>query len=231
MSGQGVPGAVTGGAAGQAVRVEPRWPVALTLVATVALLHFLPERVRLLPIWTPYVTAALILAPMAAVSLTGGAPVWRRLERGTLFPVIGLSIASSLAILGRMVETLALHASEFDGLVLFASSIAIWATNVLQFSLLYWQLDRSGPEARLSDAAPLPDWRFPQDDAAKDVAPGWRPVFVDYLFLAFSTATAFSTTDATPLTTRAKLLMMLQATISLLTLVVVASRAINILGS
>jgi len=210
---------------------EPRWPVAATLIAVTILLHFLPERVRMAPLWTPYLVGTLMLIPMVGVSLTRGSVFWQRIERRVILTLVGFSILGSLMILGRMIETLALHAAEFDGLVLFASSVAIWGTNVLYFSLIYWLVDRGGPEARHSGVTPLPDWRFPQDDHAPDVAPGWRPIFVDYLFLAFSTATAFSTTDASPLTARAKLLMMLQSTISLLTLVVVASRAINILGS
>jgi uncharacterized membrane protein len=77
-----------------------------------------------------------------------------------------------------------------------------------------------------------PDWLFPQEGASTDnVPPGWSPVFVDYLFLSYSTATAFSTTDVMPLTSRAKMMMMLESTISLMTIVVVASRAINILGN
>jgi hypothetical protein len=100
------------------------------------------------------------------------------------------------------------------------------------FALLYWQLDRGGPAGRASSAPPRPDWLFPQDDAGPEhLAPGWRPRFIDYLFLAFSTATAFSTTDALPLTGRAKLAMMSESAVSLVTLVVVAARAINVLGS
>ena len=80
-------------------------------------------------------------------------------------------------------------------------------------------------------AAQQRDWLFPQVGAGDAAPPDWRPVFVDYLYLAFSTATAFSTTDAAPLTPRAKVLMMLEAAVSLTTMVVVASRAINVLAS
>jgi uncharacterized membrane protein len=107
----------------------------------------------------------------------------------------------------------------------------MWVVNVLTFSLLYWQLDRGGPEALANNTSPMPDWLFPQEGAREDVPPDWRPTFVDYLFLAYSTATAFSTTDVMPLTSRAKMLMMLESTISLVTIVAVMSRAINILGS
>ncbi|HEY9648016.1 MAG TPA: hypothetical protein V6C88_16695, partial [Chroococcidiopsis sp.] len=117
------------------------------------------------------------------------------------------------------------------GLELLSSSVGIWITNVLTFSLLYWQVDRGGPETRINAIGRRPDWLFPQTGAPEDAPPNWRPTFIDYLFLAFSTATAFSPTDALPLTSRAKIMMMLESIISLATIVVVASRAINILGS
>ncbi|WDT71833.1 MAG: hypothetical protein MPW17_03020 [Candidatus Manganitrophus sp.] len=123
------------------------------------------------------------------------------------------------------------RSSEIGGLQLLASGIAVWVNNVLAFSLLYWQIDRGGPEPRLNDGGKRPDWLFPQTGVPDQAPPDWRPTFVDYLFLSFSTATAFSTTDAVPLTSRAKMLMMIESAVSLITLVVVASRAINILGS
>jgi hypothetical protein len=124
------------------------------------------------------------------------------------------------------------HSSEISGLQLLASSIAVWVNNVLAFALLYWQIDRGGPEARLNLAGTMPDWLFPQEGAVTGTVPqGWRPSFVDYLYLSYSSATAFSTTDVMPLTSRAKMLMMLESTIALVTLVIVAARAINILGN
>ena len=102
---------------------------------------------------------------------------------------------------------------------------------MLVFSLLYWHIDRGSPEARLLEGSRRPDWLFPQQEApAEDVAADWRPNYIDYLFLSFSTATAFSTTDTMPMTSRAKMLMMLEAVISLVTITAVAARAINILG-
>lgn len=83
----------------------------------------------------------------------------------------------------------------------------------------------------MAEISRYPDWLFSADASPQPVQPGWRPTFVDYLFLSFSTATAFSTTDTVPLTSRAKLLMMLEASMSLATTLVVASRAINVLGS
>jgi hypothetical protein len=216
---------------GQAPRIGPRWPVVLTVVAVVALLAVLPGRIRLFPIWLSYVVAFGVIAPMAAVTLTAARARWLRVERVMtlfFFVVVGVGTLTGLAYL---IHVMVRRSAEISGLQLLTSSIAFWVTNVLMFSLLYWQIDRGGPEARLNNASTNPDWLFPQVGAAEDVPPDWRPIFVDYLFLGFTTATAFSPTDALPLTSRAKMLMMCQSTISLVTIVVVASRAINILGS
>jgi hypothetical protein len=216
----------------QAPLFEPRWPVGLAILGVLFLLMALPGRIKLFPNWTVYVVAVAVLAPMAAVGLTAARARWLRVERTVtlLFFVIGAVV--TLANLGNLIGAMVHRPSDITGLQLFASSIAVWVTNVLIFSLLYWQIDRGGPEARANNAGTMPDWLFPQEGApAEDVPPGWRPAFIDYLFLGYSTATAFSTTDVMPLTSRAKLLMMLESTISLATIVVVAARAINILGS
>ena len=100
--------------------------------------------------------------------------------------------------------------------------------NVLAFSLLYWQIDRGGPYGRALKLPVRPDWVFPQPEP-QDLPPDWRPLFLDYLYLGYNTATAFSPTDALPLTHRAKMMMVMESTISLLTSVIVLSRAINVL--
>ena len=119
---------------------------------------------------------------------------------------------------------------ELDGLELFTSSVAVWIIIILIFALVYWQSDRGGPEVRLTDRHPRPDWLFPQAEL-DNILPNWQPTFVDYLFLSYTTATAFSPTDVLPISARAKLLMMLLSALSLATILVVVSRAINIIGS
>ena len=216
----------------QALRFEPRWPVALAILTVLFLLAILPARVRSVPIWITYAIGLAALAPIAAVWLTAAKARWLRVERAVVLFFVVVKVAANLVSLAYLIDLMVSHSAEVGGLQLLASSTALWATNVLMFSLLYWQIDRGGPEARVDYADTRPDWLFPQEGApADDVPPGWRPAFVDYLYLGYSTATAFSTTDAMPLTPRGKLLMMLESTISLLTIVVVASRAINILGS
>ncbi len=216
----------------QTPRFEPRWPAALAILGVLFLLMALPGRIKLFPNWTVYAVAVAVLAPMAAVGLTSARPRWLRVERAVTVLFFVIAAVVTLANLGNLIGAMIRRPSDISGLQLFASSIAVWVTNVLIFSLLYWQIDRGGPEFRVNNAGPRPDWLFPQKGApTEDVPPGWNPSFVDYLFLGYSTATALSTTDVMPLTSRAKLLMMIESMIALATIVVVAARAINILGS
>lgn len=212
-------------------RIEPRWPVVLAILAVLILLAALPGRIMLFPAWFPYVVGIAVLAPIAAVALAPEKARWLRVERTLTLLFSAAMVAATLVNLANLIGAMVRRSGEIGGLQLLTSSIGVWVTNVLAFSLLYWQLDRGGPDARVNDATKKPDWLFLQTGAGDDAPPDWRPTFVDYLFLGFCTATAFSPTDALPLTPRAKVLMMLESSISLVTIVVVASRAINILGS
>lgn len=215
-----------------AADVEPRWPVVLAIVTVALLLAALPERVRLFPAWAPSLLALAVLVPMAAVGLSSAKARWLRLERGVTLVFVLLTAAGTVATLAYLIVAMVRGGSGIHGLQLLTSSIAVWVMNVLMFSLLYWQVDRGGPGPRWRDTSAQPHWLFPQDGLPADRrSAGWRPVFADYLFLAFSTATAFSPTDTLPLTPRAKMMMMAQSTISLVTIVLVGARAINILGS
>jgi len=216
------------------VRFERRWPVATAIVVVIVLMWLLPRYISLLPTWVASIVGAAILAPVVIVDRTGASARWVRWERRVIlfFFVYGvLSNLANLANLANLIRLMVLRATETSGLQLLMASIALWTTTVLMFSLLYWQLDRGGPEGRIKGPGAGPDWLFPQAGApAGDVPAGWRPTYVDYLFIAYTTATAFSPTDTLPLKPRAKLLMMLESSISLLTVLVVAARAINILG-
>ena len=216
----------------EAPRPEARWPVVLAIFVAFVLLVVLPPRVRLFPEWALCLLTAAVLTPLIAVALRPRNAGWARAERLIVYGFVALIAACNLAMLWELVVDMIRRSQTVDGLELLSSSIAVWAMNVLMFSLLYWELDRGGPALRGGPAAHRPDWLFPSDQAPPEtLEPGWRPQFADYLFLGFSTATAFSTTDGLPLTSRAKLAMMLESTISLVTLVVVGARAINVLGS
>jgi hypothetical protein len=213
-------------------KLEPRSPVAAAVLVLAFLVGMLPGRISLFPSWMPHVVGFAVVIPIVAVSLFGSRrPFWLQVERVVILLFFIVACAATAANLINLVDTMIERPADVSGVQLLSSSIGVWITNVIAFSLLYWQIDRGGPEARLKDLNTRPDWLFPQESAPdRDVSRDWHPIFIDYLYLGFSTATAFSTTDAMPLTPRAKLLMMLEASVSLATIVVVASRAINILG-
>jgi len=119
------------------------------------------------------------------------------------------------------------------GRTLLLDAINIWATNVVVFALWFWTLDRGSPSSRGLVLPDRRDFLFTQQQQAPDINPtfaGWSPGFMDYVFLAYTNATAFSPSDTFPLTVRAKLLMMAESFISLITIALVASRAVGILS-
>jgi uncharacterized membrane protein len=116
-----------------------------------------------------------------------------------------------------------------DAAALLSTGAAIWLTNIIAFALWYWQLDRGGPAARTHARRQLPDFQFVQMQSPELGHPDWEPGFVDYLYLSFTNATAFSPTDTMPLSRWAKLTMLVQSLVSLATIGLVIARAVNIL--
>jgi hypothetical protein len=177
----------------------------------------------------PYLIIIVLNVPMVALALAADKRRWLGIERVMLlvfFVSLGCILGDELKYL---LVTLVRRSANVNGAQLLASSVAVWLSNVLLFSLAYWRIDRGGPEARLNQPRTEPDWMFPHEEDTS--VPNRNPAFVDYLFLAYWTATAFSPTDALPVTARAKLLMMLESMVSLVTIIVVAARAVNIIGS
>jgi hypothetical protein len=211
------------------IKAEPRWPSALAILIVLFLLAVLPHHVQVMPVWVFHLAALAVLVVMGAVTLTPANTLWQRIERMLIILLAVAYIANTIVELADMIGVITLHPSKSNAFALLSSSVAIWVANVLTFSMLYWQIDRGGPYARASKLSVKSDWLFPQATAPEDAPPDWRPLFVDYLFLGYNTATAFSPTDALPLTRRAKMLMMLESMISLLTLVIIVSHAINVL--
>ncbi len=210
---------------------ERRWPVVLIVLGVVLLLAALPARVRMMPPWSQHLVGAIMLTPLLGVAFTRGrAPVWLRLERGVTLAFCAVATVMVIAMVAVVIRAIVSGDARATGLPLLSSGCAAWVLNVATFGLLHWQLDAGGPGARADGKPDFCDWQFPQVEAPHLVRPNWQPKFVDYLALSFTTATAFSPTDVLPLTHRAKTLMMLQSIISLVTIAVVASRAINVLG-
>jgi hypothetical protein len=210
-------------------RIAPRYGAVLIVCAIVAVIAVLPERYQIVPSWLGYVEAVILIVPMTLVSLTHGQAFWRRTERLVEFVAAGSALVFNSANLLLAAYNLVENPSKLEPVTLFYTSIGIWAGNVLIFTLIYWLVDGGGPDARLNHTSHYPDFDFPAMDDDAHVAPGWQPGMVDYLFLAFTTSTAFSPTEAMPLTPRAKILVIVQSSISLITIVIVAARSINIL--
>jgi hypothetical protein len=211
--------------------LEARWPVVTAIVLVLCILELLPSRIHLLPFWFIYAVGMVLLLPIVSVRLSNGNVWWLRIERVTTQIFAVILETATIVTLSYLVAAMLNHPDEFTGKELLSSSIGVWITNVLTFSLVSWLMDRGGPEARANGIPVRPDWLFPQAGVPEQTVSRWRPTFIDYLFLSFTTAMAFSPTDTMPLTNRAKILMMLESTVALVTLVIVAARAINILSS
>jgi hypothetical protein len=211
--------------------IEPRWPVLLTIIAEVFLLSALPGRVNTLPVWGMPALLVVTILPMVALAVSAEKFRWLHIEKIVLLLFLLFSAGVLLDSLGFLLSAMLRPKTGISGIQLLESSIAVWTGNVLICSLVYWRVDRGGPEGRCNGLRTKPDWLFPQESAVEDVPPNWRPMYVDYLFLAFCTSTAFSPTDVLPLTSRAKMLMMAESTISLVTIIAIAARAINILNT
>jgi uncharacterized membrane protein len=210
------------------LKIESRWPVVFAIAILLTFMRLLPNRLRLFPTWMPYLLAVALIVPMLGVSVSKGKTRWMRFEGVAIWIFDSIVCLAILEQLRRLLGAMLNPSSGVTGLQLLASAIEVWASNVLVFSIVYWRMDRSGPEARISQSNARPDWQFPPEIAGN--GNGWHPTFVDYLFLSYCTATSFSLADAMPLTPRAKLLMMFQSMISLVTVIAIVARAISTLG-
>ena len=147
------------------------------------------------------------------------------------------SLALTVAVMAINFEALVsvmralLHGAKGpSGQSLLIDALNIWFTNVVVFALWFWTIDRGGPIARELGTPSRPDFLFPQMLGESDENPDWTPGFFDYFYVSFTNATAFSPTDTMPLTIRSKMLMAIEAFVSLLTVGLVAARAVNILS-
>lgn len=207
-----------------AIAGEPRWPAVLAILATAALHFVLPEPLRFGPGWLLLVVVSLLLIPAVLAHRAGRLDLNRVL--GHL--VLGSLTASMVWSLALLILRLPEHRDTPQ--VLLRAAVTLWAANVLVFASWYWRLDAGGPNERdRRDTHNQGAFLFPQMLMPGKPAHGWRPGFVDYLFLAFNTSTAFSPTDVPVLSRWAKLMMMVQASISLATVALIAARAVNIL--
>ena len=213
----------------QTERIASRWGALIIVVCIALLIALLPRRYSLVPSWFAYTGAALMVAPLLFVLLSRGNAFSRHVERVIEFVAVGTALIFNSSNLFVAAYNLIENPSILEPVTLFYTSVGIWFGNILIFTLVYWLVDDGGPDARLNQSSPYPDFDFPAMAEEAPVRPGWQPGIVDYLFLAFTTNTAFSPTEAMPVTARAKVLVMVQSSISLITIAIVAARTINIL--
>jgi hypothetical protein len=218
----------------QATRVT-YWPAQVCVLAAIALQVRLPDKLTVGPAWLLPALEGALLIVLAISTPRGRVDVDHPVRRRAAIGLIGFVNAANAVDLYLLAHEL-LHKHVSNGRSLILSGIAIWLTNVLIFALWYWQLDRGGPANRARHPDPRtpeghPDFVFPEMDPGKQFTPdSWMPGFVDYLALAVTTATAFSPADTMPISKRAKALMSAQSLISLVTLGLIISRAVGILG-
>lgn len=218
------------GPAPAAERGEHWWPVATAIIVAAGLHVALPSQYRVQPAWViPVVLLALLIALLAGdPGRIDRQKTWLRIVTGI---VIGVIAAANLGAAIRLVVDILTNNKLFadNAAALLSAGGVIWATNVIAFGLLYWDLDRGGAAARAHRPARSPAFVFPEMQHAQYVPADWVPQFADYLSLAFWTATAVSPTDVSAIRQWAKLLMMLEAAASIALAALVIARAINIL--
>jgi transposase-like protein len=210
-------------------RGETRLHVVLAMVAAIVLQAVLPDRLALHPVWLlPVLEVALLVALTVfnPTRMTRSSP----LQRATGLFMCGLVVAANAFSGIRLVHDILTGHGTKDPNTLFGSGAAIYLTNVIAFSLLYWELDRGGPVARANGTDPHPDFLFAQMASPEVADPDWEPSFGDYLYTSLTNATAFSPTDTLPLTLWAKTLMGIQSVVALGVVGLVVARAVNILS-
>ena len=209
---------------------ESRWPPAAALLVylgfTIAVRLWLPGQSA---VRVPWLVPSLEVALLVALVAGEPARMAKRTPwvRNVAVAIVVLLVAAALWATALLVYDLIRgHGVSRDAGKLLASGALVWFGNNLAFGMLYWLLDSGGPLARLHDPMPV-DFAFVQQMSPELAPAGWRPVFLDYLHLGFTNATAFSPTDVMPLSLRAKYVMLLQATVALALFGLVVARAVN----
>jgi hypothetical protein len=205
------------------------WPASFALIACVALYVVLPSQLVIQPKWVVPALELALLVPLLwhRHRATASSTLARKMSIALLVIINLTNIASVTFLVQELLKPGKLHAT---GRILIYSAISIWVTNVIVFALWFWEFDRGGPLVRSTAAEEFPDFQFPQMENPRFAPPNWRPHFLDYLYVSLTNAAAFSPTDAMPLSKRAKVAMGVGSIVSLVTVVVVASRAVNILS-
>jgi uncharacterized membrane protein len=209
---------------------ESRWPPALALAVfiglNIALRVWLPRQGVVRVVWlVPAIEVALLIALVAGdpARLARRTPWVRRIAVALVVVLVGAALWSTGLLVYDLIKGEGVTNSATE---LLASGALIWLGNNLAFAMLYWLIDSGGPIARSRNPNPV-DFAFTQQMSPELAPPGWRPVFLDYLHLGFTNATAFSPTDVMPLTLRAKYVMLVHSTVALALFGLIVARAVN----
>jgi len=203
--------------------VHPRWPAAVALLIVGALYAVISGTLTFGPRAFLLALVSVLLVPLLSAHQQG---------RHRLARLLGLSLVSFVTV---VVSVFLLISSSLGGQTpapaLLGDAALLWVINVVTFAVWYWEIDGGGPAPLRREGHVSQDFLFPQMNFDDKTSRAWSPGFLDYLFLAFNTSTAFSPTDTAVLSQRAKVLMMVQALLSLLILAVLVSRAVNTLAT
>jgi uncharacterized membrane protein len=200
-----------------------------TAVLTAVFLQFAAPRHGRLPGWQVFPILELVL--LALLIFRDPGRIDRRslrLRQGTIL-LIAIMTAATLGGAIVLIRDILVSGSDVNATTLLGRGAAIWVNNVIVFSLWYWELDRGGPAERAAQSGAEASFAFPENATPELAPPGWIPRYPDYLYLAFTNATAFSPTDTLPVRTWAKMTLMGQSAISLVVAILVIARAINVI--
>lgn len=210
----------------QEIPIAPRWQALIGIVVLAIINIVLPANLTLGPTWLLPLIEAILLIPLFLEWIVNR-PLSHRIRRSLALLLLGVVTVGMVSAVIFLLLTLSNSSSSTKALLLLRDAALIWISNILVFSLWYWEIDGGGPTKRHETGHQATDFMFPQQ--ADGNTSGWVPHFFDYVFLAFTAATALSPTDTFPLSRPAKALMMVQAIISLVVVVLLAARAVNIL--
>ncbi len=211
----------------RATEGEARWSVGAATLVAIGLQLTLPERLTLSKSWVvPSIEGALFVALVVVNPRVNQHT--KRIRVLALALIAAMTFANTWSV-EHLIKGLINGTEGQNANQLLADGAAIWLTNVVVFAIWYWEFDRGGPGERAHGHQHVADLVFPQMLSPELAAPDWEPKFVDYLYVSFTNATAFSPTDTLPFTRWAKLTMMVQSAVSLATVGLVIARAVNIL--
>ncbi len=205
---------------------ESRWGAATAVLAVTVLHVALPAGLTPGPRWAVPALESVLLVALLLANPRRISHETRDARALSLALIAVIAVANSVALV-RLVELL-LHGGATTGRDLVFAAAGVWLTNVVVFALVFWEVDRGGPHARSVGPDERAEILFPQMAMREEVS--WSPSFVDYLYVSFTNSTAFSPTDAMPLSRRAKMTMLVQELLSFVTVGLVLARAVNILA-